>query len=47
MIFNNKDLVLMPEEIEKNYDEKDNIFVSDKSNNSYYMINNITNFMKL
>lgn len=46
-IFNNKDLVLMPEEIEKNYDEKDNIFVSDKSNNSYYMINNITNFMKL
>ena len=46
-IFNNKDLVLMPEEIDKKYDEKDNIFVSDKSNNSYYLINNITNFMKL
>lgn len=46
-IFNNKDLVLMPDKIERNYDENDNIFVSDKSNNSYYMINNISNFMKL
>lgn len=46
-IFNNKDLVLMPENIDKNYDDKDNIFVCDKNNNSYYMINNITNFMKI
>ena len=46
-IFNNKDLVLIPEDTDKEYDDKDNIFVSDKSNNSYYMINNISNFMKL
>jgi hypothetical protein len=47
-VFNETDVVLLPpENYNKNYDDKDTLFVSDLDNNSYYLVNNITNFMKL